>query len=307
MIRSALVLVMVLVASAAVAQQIPVVASFSIIADMVRNVGGERVSVQALVGPGNDAHVFQPKPADARTVAAARLVVVNGLGLEGWLNRLVSASGYKGPVAVLSAGIEPLTMDADAHDHDGGRAQRHRVKPRVVADPHAWQSLENGRIYVANIVKALETADPAGSAVYRANGEAYARRLTDLDRAIRAEIAAVPPAKRKVITSHDAFQYFARDYGIAMSAPVGISTDSEPSAADVARLVRQIRAEGIKAVFVENMTDPRLVDQLAREAGAVVGGTLYSDALSPPGSAGDSYEKMFKHNATALKAGMLKN
>ncbi len=260
------------------ADKLRVVTSFTILADMVRNVGGEHVALATLVGPDGDAHVYEPTPADARSLARADLVVVNGLGFEGWIDRLVKVSGYRGPVVVASEGIAALTVEENQ------------------PDPHAWQDLTNGRLDVANIVRALAAADPAHADDYRRRAEAYDRELAALDREVKSRLEAFPRDRRKVITSHDAFQYFGRAYGIDFHAPVGLSTESEPSAGEVATLIRQMRDEGIHALFVENITDPRLVGQLAREAGAVIGGRLYSDSLSGPTGPAPTYLDMFRHN-----------
>ena len=260
------------------AGKLKVVTTFTILADMVKNVGREHVALTTLVGPDADAHVYEPTPADARALAQADLVVVNGLGFEGWIDRLVRVSGYKGPVVVASEGIAALTVEEN--------------RP----DPHAWQDLANGRLKVANIARAMAAADPAHADDYRRRAQAYDYELAALDRDIRSRLGTFPGGSRKVITSHDAFQYFGRAYGMDFHAPVGLSTESEPSAGEVAALVRQMRAEGIHALFIENITDPRLVEQLAREAGAVIGGRLYSDSLSGPTGPAPTYLEMFRHN-----------
>ncbi|MCY4011424.1 MAG: zinc ABC transporter substrate-binding protein [Gammaproteobacteria bacterium] len=260
------------------ADRLNVVATFTILGDMVRNVGREHVALTTLVGPNADAHVYEPTPADARTLARADLVVVNGLGFEGWIDRLVKVSGYKGPVVVASEGVAALTVEGNQ------------------PDPHAWQDLANGRLDVANIARALAAADPAHADEFRRRAEAYDRELATLDRDIRGQLDAFPQDRRKVITSHDAFRYFGRAYGIDFRAPVGLSTESEPSAGELATLIRQMQDEGIRALFVENITDPRLVEQLAREAGAVIGGRLYSDSLSGPNGPAPTYLDMFRHN-----------
>ena len=264
------------------ADKLKVVTTFTILGDMVRNVGREHIALTTLVGPDGDAHVYEPTPADARTLAQADVVVVNGLGFEGWIDRLVRVSGYKGPVVVASEGVAALTVEEN--------------RP----DPHVWQDLANGRLDVANIARALAAADPAHADDYRRRAEAYDRELAALDRDIRGRLGAFPADRRKVITSHDAFQYFGRAYGIDFRAPVGLSTESEPSAGEVAALIRQMRDEGIHALFVENVTDPRLVEQLAREAGAVVGGRLYSDSLSGPTGPAPTYLDMFRHNVAEI-------
>jgi zinc/manganese transport system substrate-binding protein len=272
-------------ASAQSARPLRVVASFSILVDLLRNVGGDAIEVATLVGPDADAHVFEPSPADAKRLADADLVVVNGLGFEGWLERLVRASGYRGPVVVASAGITPRKLGKEP-------------------DPHAWQDLNHVRRYVLNLRDALARARPADATVFEQRAASYLERLVALDAEVRRTFEGMPKAQRRVITSHDAFGYLGAAYGIEFLSPQGMSTDSEASAASVARLVEQIRRQGVRAVFVENITDPRLVERIAREGGATVGGRLYSDALSKPGTAADTYLKLFAHNAAAIAAAL---
>jgi zinc/manganese transport system substrate-binding protein len=283
---------------AASAQPLKVVATFSVIGDLVRTVGGDSVTVTTLVGPGSDAHVYQPTPQDAKSIAGADLVVVNGLGMEGWIDRLIKASGYHGRIIVASKGVTVQTMV----EEEGGSGKGKRI-----TDPHAWQNLANGRIYVSNIAEALTKADPANADGYAKRAKALAAEIDTMDAWVRQQIAEVPPAKRKIITSHDAFGYFGQAYGVSFLAPVGISTESEPTAAGLGQLIRQVKKEGIKALFIETMTDPRLIEQVAHECGAVVGGTLYSDTLSPEGGPADTYLKMFQHNVPAMTAAMKNN
>ncbi|MCI0601018.1 MAG: metal ABC transporter substrate-binding protein [Beijerinckiaceae bacterium] len=270
-------------------EKMPVVATFSILADFVRNVGGDRIEVTALAGPNGDTHVYQPKPADSEKLATAKLVVVNGLGLEGWIGRLIKASGAKAPAVTAAKGI---------------RAQEMREEGHAEVDPHAWQSAAGAKIYVANIRDALIAADPYGETVYRANAQDYLLRLDALEKEIVAEIAKIPPGRRQIITTHDAFGYFATAYGFLFIAPVGVSTESEASARDVANIIRQIKAQKIPAVFLENVTDPRLMQRIAAETGAIIGGTLYSDALSPPEEPAATYIDMMRHNARELSAAL---
>ena len=272
-------------------EKIKVVASFSILADLVRNVGGDRVEVAALIGRNEDSHAFEPSPADSRRVADAKLVVVNGLGFEGWLDRLVRAAGSKVPVVVASAGVEPRE---DVQD------ETRLGRDRAGVDPHAWQSVANVKRYVANIRDALSKVDPAAQGTYAANAGAYLAKLDALDREIRSTLAKIPADRRRVISSHDAFGYFADAYGIAFSAPGGLSTDAEPSALAVARIIRRIRSERIGALFVENVVDPRLVQLIARETGARVGGTLYSDALTGSDGPAPTYLDMMRRNVREL-------
>ena len=270
-------------------EKLPVVATFSILADFARNVGGERIEVTALVGPNGDTHVYQPKPADAKELGAARLILVNGLGLEGWIDRLIKASGAKAPVVVAANGIKPQQM---------------REEGRLELDPHAWQSIANAKIYVANIRDALIAADPEGASAYRANADTYLGKLDALDKEVRAEIAKIPPGRRQIITTHDAFGYFGTAYGFRFIAPEGVSTETEASARDVAKIIRQIKASNIPAVFLENVTDPRLMRNIATESGAKVGGTLYSDALSSPDGPAATYIEMMHNNIRELSAAL---
>ena len=267
-------------------ERVKVVASFTILADFVRNVGGDRVDVAALVGPNADAHVYTPSPADAKTIAAAKLVVVNGLGFEGWLPRLIKSSGSKAPVIVATDGIVPLKEAPGGH---------HSV------DPHAWQSVPNAKVYVESIRKALSDADPASAESYRANAARYTAQLDALDRNVRTMVAQIPEARRKVISTHGAFGYFAAAYGMAFVAPQGVSTDSEPSARDLARIIAQIRKEKIPAIFLENISDPRLIRRVAVETGAKIGGTLYSDSLTDEKGEAPTYIDMVRHNIKTLQ------
>jgi zinc/manganese transport system substrate-binding protein len=310
LLRCILVAATLLLAPAAQAQ-VKAVASFSILGDLVKNVGGDRVAVTTLVGPDGDAHVFQPTPGDARALAEAKIVFLNGLGFEGWMERLAQSAGYKGEIVVASTGVRPQTMAEDddhkdhAHGHSHGAAQGAKGKKGPPLDPHAWQDPRNAQVYVDTIASALTRADPAGEATYKANAEAYKKQLAELDAWAKGELALVPKEKRKVITSHDAFGYFASAYGVAFLAPVGISTDAEPSAKQVAGLIRQIRKEKTTALFVENITNPKLIEQIGKETGVKPGGRLVSDALSKPGAGGDTYLTMFRQNVTLLKTAML--
>jgi zinc/manganese transport system substrate-binding protein len=291
--RTVLALGLAALASPAAAQdtrpnKIKTVATISILGDLVRNVGGDRVEVTTLVGPDSDAHVYAPTPGDARQLAAADIVFVNGLGLEGWMTRLVAASGSKAPTIVVSKGITPRKMPDE--DRPG----------RTATDPHAWQSIADAKIYVANIRDGLSTIDPAGKAAYQTNGQAYLATLDELETEVTTVLAPIPPGRRKIITSHDAFGYFGAAYSVTFIAPEGLSTDAEPSAKDVARIIAQIRKQKIPAVFLENITDPRLMEQIARETGAIVGGKLYSDALSRPDGPAGTYVDMMRHNVREL-------
>ena len=275
--------------AAGAADKVKAVASFSILGDMVKHVGGDRVEVVTLVGPDGDAHVFNPTPADAKTLAAANLFFVNGLGFEGWIERLEKSSGFRGEVVVASKGVTPLTM----REEEG-----HRY------DPHAWQDLANGQVYVANVRDALIAADPDGKSTFKANAAEYLDAIDAEEATVKAALGALPEARRKIITSHDAFTYFGKAYGLEIVAPQGVSTESEASAQDVAKIVRQIKQENIPAVFIETITDHRLLDQIARETGAKIGGALYSDALSGTSGPAPTYLDMFRHNVGAITAAL---
>ncbi|MGJ4954994.1 metal ABC transporter substrate-binding protein [Bradyrhizobium sp. HKCCYLRH2015] len=284
---SVLTLLLSLVAPASAETRLNVVTSFSILADFVRQVGGDKVSVASLVGPDSDVHVYTPTPHDAKDVGAARLLIVNGLGLEGWLPRLQQASGSKAPIITATQGISPRKRGTDA-------------------DPHAWQSVGNAKVYVRNIRDALVAADPADAEVFKANAERYLAELDALDREVRAEIDKIPAERRKVISTHDAFGYFADAYGVAFIAPLGVSTETEPSARDVAEIIRQVKKTGIPAVFLENFNDDRLVGRIAAETGATIGGTLYSDALSDEKGPVPTYIAMVRHNIRALTSALVR-
>jgi zinc/manganese transport system substrate-binding protein len=263
------------------AHKIPIVASFSIIGDLVRQVGGDRVAVATIVGPDGDAHVYQPSPADGRSIAHARLIFVNGLGFEGWLDRLVTAAKSKGEVFTLGKGV------AARKDEEG-------------QDPHAWQDVANAKVYVEAIREALTAVDPEGAQTYKANADAYLAKLDALDAEIQQAIAAIPQERRRVVSTHDAFGYFAARYGVAFIAPQGVSTEADVSARDVAKIIDAVRAHKVAAVFIENIADPRLAKRIASETGARMGGVLYSDALSDAKGDGATYIDMMRHNVRQL-------
>jgi zinc/manganese transport system substrate-binding protein len=284
--------------AALAADKVKAVASFSILADLIRQIGADRVDVTALAGPNADMHAFQPTPADAKTIAAANLVVINGLGLEGWADRLVKSSGYKGQPVIASKGIKSLAAEDDKHGH-GGKGHAHGR-----ADPHAWQAVANVKTYVTNIRDGLIAVDSGGKADYESAAGDYLKRLDALEAEIKGAFADVPKPKRRVITSHDAFKYYGNAYGIAFLSPQGVTGDSEPTAKDVAALIRQIKRAKVKAVFVENISSPRLIETIAKEAGASMGGTLYSDALSDPSGPAGTYTDMMRHNTRLFAESM---
>ena len=327
-------------ASATADAPVRAVATFSILGDMVSRIGGGHVAVTTLVGPNGDAHVYRPTPSAARAVSEAHVLVVNGLDFEGWLDRLMEASDFGGVRVVATAGIEPIVLDDDDDDHhdddhaegqdDDEHAEHdddhddhdddhddddhhagedghggHHAHDHGAADPHAWQSLRHAVMYADNITMALAKADPQNASAYFVNRAAYVAEMETLDAEIRAVFAKLPPAGRTIVTSHDAFRYFGRDYGLTFMAPQGLSTASEASAHDVARLIELIRREGIRAVFTENVADPRLLKRIAEETGAVVGGTLYPGTLSGPDGPAPTYLDMMRHNAQTLSQALL--
>lgn len=276
------ILLLILITSISTASaKIRVVSTFSILGDMVKNIGGDKIELTTLVGPNGDGHVYEPTPADAKSIASAALVFVNGLGFEGWIDRLVKASGYKGKIIIATKGIKDLKFEGEL-------------------DPHAWQDLSNGRIYIKNIKNALTDLDPKNSDYYKKKFIAYDKILESMDKSTKDRFADISKKNRKVITSHDAFLYFGRAYDIDFRSPVGVTTESEPSAGELAALITEMRKDGIKALFAENITDPRLIKQLAREVNAEIGGTLYSDALSDTSEPANTYINMFKYNVNEL-------
>jgi len=273
--------------AAGAAVPLKAVATFSILADLVTTIGAGRVAVTALVAPDQDTHAFQPRPSDAQAIAGADLFVVNGLGLEGWAPRLATAAGTRRAPVIASTGIRPLKSAAH-----GGQ------------DPHAWQNAAHVKLYATNIRDGLITADPAGADTYRAAATALLARLDRLDADIKAALAPIPRATRRIVTSHDAFGYYAAAYGIDFLAPQGLDSDAEPSAKELAALIAQIRREKIRALFLENITNPKLLEQVARETGVRIGGTVYSDALSAPTGPAATYEAMMRHNTTLFAAAL---
>ena len=289
-------------------QPIPVVATFSILGDMVERIGGEHIALTTLVGPEGDTHVYQPTPKAARSVAEADLLFMNGLEFEGWLERLAEAASFDGAMVVATTGVVPIAFEEhedDDHgehdDHDDHKEHDdHAGHDHGTFDPHAWQSLDNAVIYANNIAAGLAQADPANASKYYTNRAAFVAEIVALKSDIDAMMAALPADKRTVVTPHDAFGYFAEAYNLTFKAPQGMSTESEVSAADVAALITQIRRERISAVFIESITDNRMMEQIANETGATIGGTLYSDALSGETGPASTYLDMMRHNATTL-------
>ena len=273
----------------AMAKTVNAVTSFSILGDIVQEVGGEHVKVTSLVGPDGDPHSFEPSPKDSKAINASDVVFVSGLGLEGWIDRLVTASGYKGHLVTASEGVNSRKMEEDG---------------KQITDPHAWNSMANGVIYATNVMNALIKADPQDADYFRQRGKAYIEQLQKLDSWAKTEFAGIPQSKRKVLTSHDAFGYFGQEYHVIFMAPVGFSTESEASASGVASLIKQIKDEKVKTYFIENQTDPRLVKQIAAASGAQPGGELYPEALSGPQGPATTYVKAFKHNVETIVASM---
>jgi zinc/manganese transport system substrate-binding protein len=263
---------------------VPVTATFSILGDMVQAIGGKRVTVTTLVGSDGDPHVYEPRPEDARAVTQAAALFLNGMGFEGWLDRLVDSSDFRGGLVIVSQGVEPLVIG----------------NGRGVKDPHAWHDLANAKIYATNIAAGLITSDPDGRSYYEKAHDAYIKEINAVEREVKKRLGSLPPSHRRAVISHDSFGYFGRAYGIEFLAPQGLSTEAEPSANDLATLIRQIREENVRALFLENASDPRLIEQIQRETGVRIGGTLYSDALSGPDGPAPTYLAMMRHNIRTL-------
>jgi zinc/manganese transport system substrate-binding protein len=288
-------------APALAADRIPVAATFSVIADMLANVGGDRLDIKTIVKAGEDSELYQPTAADVATVAAARAIFLNDLNeeFEPWLEPLLKQAQFKGTKVVVSRNVRVL-MAEEEHPISG------RLLPSAV-DQHAWLDPRNGIIYVRNIAAALARLDPTGADFYEARAMAYEKAILAVDAWGRQEIAAVPAAKLRALTSHDSLQYIANCYGITLLSVNGWTNKSEPSAEELAKLARQIRVERVKALFLDSITDPRAMQRIAGETGARIGGTLYGDALSPIGGEADTYLKMLRHDVSTLKAGMMAN
>lgn len=311
------------------AQELQVVSTFSIISDFARNVGGERIKLTTLVPPNGDTHSYEPKPTDAVAMGQADVVLANGLHLEGFLDRLVQASGAKAPVIALTQGVELLRNteedhdhtdhDHDGHDHDHEHDEHGHAKEQAGShdhdhaddhahhhhhgeyDPHAWQSVANARVYVNNIAQAFCAADAGGCPSYQANAKSYDEKLQTLDAELKAMVAQIPASQRTIITSHDAFGYLGHEYGLQFLAPQGVSTGSDASAAGVASLIQQIKDQQASAIFIENISNPRLVQQIAQETGMKIGGELYSDALSTADGPASTYIDMMRHNVSTIR------
>lgn len=288
-VKLVILLGMALFSLSAAAKTLNVVASFTVLADITKQVGGDHVAVKTLVGPDGDPHTFEPSPQDSVALNNADVVVVNGLGLEGWLDRLVKASGFKGKLVVASEGVNSLSMEEDGE---------------TITDPHAWNSAKNGALYAKNIMTALKQADSEDASAIAQQGEAYIKQLEDLDSWTQQQFSGIAQDKRKVLTSHDAFGYFSSQYNVTFLSPVGYSTEQEASAAEVAELIKQIKAQKITTYFMENQTDPRLVKQIANATGAQPGGELYPEALSDSDGPAATYVMAFKHNVKILTDSM---
>ncbi|WP_414164574.1 zinc ABC transporter substrate-binding protein AztC [Superficieibacter sp. BNK-5] len=290
-------LLFLLLTSWQVSAKINVIASFSIIGDMAKNIGQDRITLRTIVGPNGDAHVYEPSPADAIAMAKADVILINGLQFEGFIKRLIAASETSAPVTETTKDAHIIRDPAGGHYHFyEGKAVFHAAP----FDPHAWQSIANAKIYVKNIADAFCAADRSGCTFYQDNARAYTSKLNALQQKIKTTMAAIPEDKRTVVVGHNAFRYFEEDYGIHFLSPQGISTEAEASAADVAGILKEIKRNKASAVFAENISNPRLVAQIAAEAGLSVAGTLYSDALSDPAGPASTYLAMMEHNVTTL-------
>ena len=262
-------------------ERLKIVASFSILGDMVQNVIGDHADLTTIVGPDADAHVYQPSVADARAVADADVIFVNGMGFETWSDTLIAESGTRASIHAATIGITPVEVEGEI-------------------DPHAWNSLLNGIVYVNNIAAVLSAKMPAHADAIEQNRAAYVEQLRALDASTKETLATLPLEKRTVVSAHDAFGYLAHAYDMTFLAPIGVDTEAEPSAKELAILIEQLKSDGAAALFVENITSPALVQQIADETGLSIGGRLFSDALSERGGPATSYLAMFEHNLNTL-------
>lgn len=279
------------------AAPMPVVASFSILGDLAQQIGGERVAVQSLVGANQDAHAYNLTSSDIKKIREARLVLLNGLGLEkAELQRAVKQS--KVASAEATAGIKPLAADEHHHEHNHGHDHDHGE-----FDPHVWNDPVLMQRYAANVAIALIKADPAGSRYYQQRFKDYQNVLNQLNNYANQQFGAVAPAKRKVLTGHDSFAYLGKRYQVKFISPQGVSSEAEPSARQIAAIIRQIKAENVKAVFTENIKDGRMIARIAKETGVKVSGGLYADALSSGAPAG-TYADMFRYNVRVMSEAM---
>ena len=279
------------------AAPMPVVASFSILGDVAQQIGGERVAVQSLVGANQDAHAYNLTSSDIKKIREARLVLLNGLGLEkAELQRAVKQS--KVASAEATAGIKPLAADEHHHEHNHGHDHDHGE-----FDPHVWNDPVLMQRYAANVAIALIKADPAGSRYYQQRFKDYQHVLNQLNNYANQQFGAVAPAKRKVLTGHDSFAYLGKRYQVKFISPQGVSSEAEPSARQITAIIRQIKAENVKAVFTENIKDGRMIARIAKETGVKVSGGLYADALSSGAPAG-TYADMFRYNVRVMSEAM---
>lgn len=279
-----------------------VIASFSILGDVVKNIAGNRVQITTLVGANGDAHVYAPTPQDAKNLAEADMLVINGLGFEGWIDRLVAASKSKAVRVVASKDIKPLSLEKDAHGHGHGHGHGNHqtAKDPHAKDPHAWQNVSLMKQYAVTIRDALITLDPEGKALFEANTQSYLAQLDALDAQIKSLVADIPVERRRILTSHDAFAYFGKAYGLEIIGIQGMSTETEVSAGDIAKIIKQIKKNKTPAIFVENISDVRLTQRISTETGAKIGGKLYSDALSDQTGSAPTYIQMMQHNIKTL-------
>ncbi len=282
------------------AEPLQIVTTFSLLQDITQRITQDKAKVYTLVGANEDAHVYEPKPTDIKLLKQSQMVIMNGLGFEGWMERLVQSAQYQGGLVTASEGIKTLSSEEEGEEH---AHEEHHAHGKF--DPHAWQNVANVEQYVRNIKNALVKIDSVNAAEYERNAEVYLQELRSLHQWIQQQIATVPLEKRKVITSHDAFRYFEQAYGVQFLAAQGVNTESQSSAKTIAKLIQQMRQEKIKTVFVENISDPRLVSRIAKEANGVLGEPLFSDALSKKGEGAETYIELMKSNVLHLKKGML--
>lgn len=265
--------------------KIKTVSTISIINDMVKNIGGDKVETHLICAIGTDPHSYIPKPSDPREISKSDIVFNNGIGLEHWIEQMIRNAGGDRPVIIVSEGITPIRDEAGFED----------------PDPHAWFDLENAQVYAKNIASGLIAIDPENESYYQANLERYLSELDEAHNWAKQQISEIPQVARVLITSHDAFRYFGKTYGLEVHGLQGISTESKPRTEDVKNIIDLIKEKNLKAVFIETTVNPALLQQITNETGAVIGGTLYSDSIGEPGSDGETFINAFKSNVSKIK------
>ncbi len=266
------------------AQKKVVISSASMIWDMVDNIAGDKIENRLIVPIGGDPHTYSPTPRDAQKVASSDLIFINGLTFEGWITELIENSGTKGKTITVTEGLTPIASSQYKNAYD----------------PHAWMDLAKAQTYITNILQGLIEIDPVNKGYYEENYRNYSQELKDLDAYISKRILEIPEEKRLIVTSHDAFSYYGKRYGLDVQGIIGISTESEAQTSDIVRISNSIKSSGVPAIFVESTINPKLIKQIATDNGVAIGGSLYADSIGEKGSNGSTYLKMMKSNTDVI-------